>query len=361
MHTILKSTHEFRAPSEPQVQTPKSWKMDPVSLRDWSLIAQPVAELSLLHPRDPAGHNKIRSVATEDTLGMRYALGCQMSRHGPQHMPFSGGVIFVERLHSGTAAVEFPDCNYMHSPGTITITDFKQPFRSSQHHTVGEALVLPREALGLADIAPFEPIFVPVDSVRGNLIAGEINRFFETALAGRAFDRSVLTTSIREAMNEAWTSNSDREEWWHGRRKLIHKYIETHLDDPNLGPLQICDLFNMSRAILYRMFERDAGVRRFIQDRRLYCAMWDLALSGVRRGRLSQVAERWGFSSDANFNRAVKLAFGMPPGSLFKKSLHRILEHADIVSGGRPPTNDPTAKWFRDENRGASDANAPFG
>ena len=65
------------------------------------------------------------------------------------------------------------------------------------------------------------------------------------------------------------------------------------------------------------MFEADGGVRRYIQDRRLQVAIWDLADGGIKRGRLTHVSEKWGFSSNANFNRAVKLAFTMPPGALF--------------------------------------------
>lgn len=62
---------------------------------------------------------------------------------------------------------------------------------------------------------------------------------------------------------------------------------------------------------------------------------------------LSQVSERWGFSSDANFNRAVKLAFGRPPGSLFKTGYR-----ADMNGEARRPVNDPMLDWFSVEQKG---------
>ncbi|MEE2929174.1 MAG: hypothetical protein VX599_00510, partial [Pseudomonadota bacterium] len=73
---------------------------------------------------------------------------------------------------------------------------------------------------------------------------------------------------------------SERAGWWRARNDLIRKYIESHLGDQTLLPAQICNLFNLSRATLYRMFEDDGGVRRFIQDRRLHSAIWDLAEGG---------------------------------------------------------------------------------
>ena len=278
-----------------------------------------------------------------------------MFRHGPEHVLRAGGVVSIQRLHKGIAALEFPDCNYVHRGDVISVTDFAQPFRGAHKDAIGEGLFIPRDLLGLTHNQPFGAIVQPIESARGQRLMAEVSRFFEDTGSGRAYDRTQLIGMVRGMVARFWNPGSDREEWWLGRRKLIHKYIETHLDDPNLGPLQICGLFNMSRATLYRMFEQDGGVRRFIQDRRLLSAMWDLASGGLRRGRLSQVAERWGFSSDANFNRAVKQTFGMPPGSLFKKSVHvqtptyrgarsSGLEHfpdqAEWLRGYRPETPD---------------------
>lgn len=250
-------------------------------------------------------------------------------------MQYSGGMIAVQRLFEGMAAMEYPDRNYVHAPGVIAITDLNQPFRGISSRAVMEQVMVPRAVFSRVESVSFSPILISEESVYGSQLVDELEAFFRACQAGTAYDPRRMGGLIETVIHDETLSASQREEWWHGRRQLIRKYIDTHLDDHNLGPLQICELFNMSRATLYRMFEEDGGVRRRIQDRRLHSAMWDLAIDGVRRGRLSQVAERWGFSSDANFNRAVKQAFGKPPGSLFQKSMHaQLLSIEEAAEGG---------------------------
>jgi len=325
-------------------------------MRAWVDTWRPFVEIEMLHAHDERGVNFMSSAVAGEVAGLRYTTGCQMFRHGAAQIEASGGLIAIERVYQGCTSMEFPDCNYVHRPGVIMITDYKQAFRGSHHYATCETVFLTRASLGLTDAEPLSPIMVALSTRAGKLLTAEIDQFFTAAKDGKPFDTAGLLAILRNEINESWQVGTSREEWWHGRRKLIHKYIETHLEDPNLGPLQICNLFNMSRATLYRMFEQDGGVRRFIQDRRLHSAMWDLAISGVKRGRLSQAAERWGFSSDANFNRAVKLVYGKPPGVLFKNSIQ--IEPASIddqnshLSAARSPISD----WFHIDKMGAPSA-----
>jgi AraC-like DNA-binding protein len=323
-----------------------AWDMRAVSMQEWVDLWAPTQSINLLHPRRPDGTNMFKSTTRSGVVGARFATGCELFRHSHTQLDLSGGVVSVQRLHSGFAAIEFSDSNYVHRPGMITITDFKQRFRGSHHNAEIEQVMIPRSELGLTDADPVAPIMMDVDSQRGRQLALHLDRYFAKD-GGETFDLENLITLLKSEIQESWTPVSDREEWWIGRRNLIRKYIDTHLEDPNLGPRQICELFNMSRATLYRMFELDGGVRRRIQDRRLFSAIWDLATGGIRRGRLSQVSERWGFSSDANFNRAVKLAFGRPPGSLFKTGYQ-----ADMNGEARRPVSDPMLDWFSLERKG---------
>lgn len=336
MHALVQDQDALSPEKRRQSGPFSKWRLRSVSMQEWAALWAPVQIPELLQPRRPDQSNLWRSTAVGDLVGARFATGCEMFRHDEATLALSGDLIAVQRLHDGLAAMEYPERSYMHRPGLIAITDLRQSFRGSYHRAVMEQVMLPRAALGLADISPFAPILVTEESDLGFQLARELERFFAPGEAGERADAALFSALIRARIHETWQSVSDREAWWFGRRQLIRKFIDTHLDDPNLGPLQICELFNMSRATLYRMFEEDGGVRRRIQDRRLHSAMWDLATEGVRRGRLSQVAERWGFSSDANFNRAVKQSFGMPPGALFQTSLHAgVTARAPLVDEGR--------------------------
>lgn len=338
---------EQRRPAEPF----STWRLRSVSMQEWAALWAPVQVPALLHARRPDQSNLWYSRVLGDLVGARFASGCEMFRHDGTALARSGDLIAVQRLHDGLVAMEYPERNYMHQPGQIAISDLRQPFRGSFHHAVMEQILLPRAALGLAEFEPFSPILVAEASDLGFQLGRAFEPFFAPEAVGGSADPALFIALVRARIRETRQPISDRETWWFGRRQLIRKYIDTHLDDPNLGPLQICELFNMSRATLYRMFEEDGGVRRRIQDRRLQSAMWDLATEGVKRGRLSQVAERWGFSSDANFNRAVKQTFGMPPGTLFLTSVH-----ADVAAPAPAVSESRFTGWGDLDSEGDSAA-----
>ncbi len=343
MQLVLKTPDDITSTSPSETRPESKWDLRAVSLQEWIALWAPVQTLILLHAWRKDGTNAFRSRVDGEIAGARFATGCELFQHAQPHIERSGGMISVQRLHSGFAAVEYPDCNYVHRPEMITINDYNQSFRGSHHNAEIEQVLIPRSALGLSDADPISPVLLDLESRSGRQLAVQLEQFFASD-PGRAFDPELLKELVASEIRESWRPASDREEWWIGRRNLIRKYIDTHLEDPNLGPHQICELFNMSRATLYRMFEPDGGVRRRIQDRRLFSAIWDLAISGIRRGRLSQVAERWGFSSDANFNRAVKLAFGRPPGTLFKTGYRGNLDR-----GGQMHVEDALLDWLSEQ------------
>ena len=252
--------------------------------------------------------------------GARYSSGSQLIRNRRRHPQASGGVLAIQYIRSGTVAMEFETRRFVQRSGTVAIIDLARPFKGSHQHATGDVVFVQRELLGFSAADQIEPILLTVESLQGKLLASEIGLFFELANEPDeiGFQPSTLLHLANSIISQNRHATSDRVVWWRARNKLIRDYIEDNLSDLSLLPAEICNTFNLSRATLYRMFEADGGVRRYIQDRRLYSAIWDLAEGGIHRGRLTEVAEKWGFSSNANFNRAVKTAFGMPPGALFR-------------------------------------------
>lgn len=88
------------------------------------------------------------------------------------------------------------------------------------------------------------------------------------------------------------------------------RWIDQHLEDADLSADSVAEAFGMSRATLYRLFAPAGGVAEFIRARRLHRAFFDLADPAAR---VSEVARRWGFSSEAVFARAFKAAYGISP------------------------------------------------
>lgn len=302
------------------LQSVPEWGLKPISMAEWMAVWSPFTEMLALHPLQEDGTNFWQSAVQDPIAGARYSTGSQLIRHRLRQAGPNRAVLAIQYIRSGTVAMEFESRRFVQRPGSVAIMDLARPFKGSHQNAVGEIIFVPRAILGFSETDYVDPILLTVESLQGKLLAAEIGLFFDLCNSADPvdFQPSTLLHIAASVISQNRHASSDRVVWWRARNKLIRDFIEDNLGDLNLLPAQICNTFYLSRATLYRMFEADGGVRRYIQDRRLYSAVWDLAEGGIHRGRLTEVAEKWGFSSNANFNRAVKTAFNMPPGALFR-------------------------------------------
>jgi AraC-like DNA-binding protein len=95
--------------------------------------------------------------------------------------------------------------------------------------------------------------------------------------------------------------------------RQVMQYINANLHDPELGPAKLTEVFGLSRASLYRMFEQEGGVAELIRTRRLTGAAIQLGAPGGRERRISEIAREWGFADDSSFSRAFRSHFGLAP------------------------------------------------
>ena len=126
------------------------------------------------------------------------------------------------------------------------------------------------------------------------------------------------------------------------RRPLLRTFIARNLENPELSPDHICRQLGLSRTSLYREFQEDGGVLRFIADQRLDRCFADLMATPASRGAVRQVAERWGFHHAGNFHRRFRERFGMSPSDCLDRN-------------GLGPAPDqgstfhPIMKWMRSD------------
>ena len=91
------------------------------------------------------------------------------------------------------------------------------------------------------------------------------------------------------------------------------KLIAEHLERPDLTPAFLCKALGVSRACLYRLFEKESGVAAYIQARRLDTIRAILQEHGGVHHRVSKLAFQFGFKSESHFSRSFKKAFGYSP------------------------------------------------
>ncbi len=156
--------------------------------------------------------------------------------------------------------------------GDVAISDYARPFHSVATDYAILIIHLARESVPAALLAldPHGLVF-PHGSGAARLIGAAMQELYaqadhltvseaEAAIEGIA----ALTTAFARARLAG-----DEADHVKSRRKVALDYIDAHLGNPRLGPDEIVDAVNLSRASLYRLLAAEGGVRAVLLKRRL--------------------------------------------------------------------------------------------
>lgn len=112
-------------------------------------------------------------------------------------------------------------------------------------------------------------------------------------------------------------------------RERVKRLIENSLDSPQLTPEWLCLKAGLSRANLYRLFSIEGGVARYIQYRRM--ARVRRCLENPHEHRtIGEIAEQYGFTSQAHFSRRFKKTFQLLPGDVRHTAQRWALQGDDV-------------------------------
>jgi len=96
-------------------------------------------------------------------------------------------------------------------------------------------------------------------------------------------------------------------------QQAARQLIEQQLDDALLAPSSLAQQLGVSLRQLYRLFEEEGGVSRYILQRRLARSAQDLQSPHCQHQSITRIAYRWGFTDSAHFSRAFKKQFACSP------------------------------------------------
>lgn len=245
-------------------------------------------------------------------------------------------------------------------PGDIWLVDMAEPSRtwlgqSDERQVRVMALVLPRATLA--------PLLAHPDSMTGSFISAReqhaplVASQFTALWHPDAQDTADLTATI-QAMTDVVAAafggaaevkgqigRAER----HLQLAMIRRYIETNLERGLLSPDHLCSRFGISRASLYRLFEIDGGLQRYVQQQRLNRALRRLIYPAPPGNRVIDLASELQFSSESSFIRAFRRQFGLTPGEVKGLSSAWLRETAAVagpdslfhhLAGRRPTLND---------------------
>jgi AraC-like DNA-binding protein len=200
--------------------------------------------------------------------------------------------------------------------GDVAIFDYARPFHSVVTDYVNLMVVLSRESVPAALLA-IEPhgLIFPGRGGAGRLIGAALQEFYAQAdhltvsEAEAAVEGIVaLTTACARA-----TLAGDEADHVKSRRKAALDYIDAHLGNEQLGPDEIADAANVSRASLYRLMAAEGGIRAVLLKRRIDEALRLMLADNTDERSLTDIAKCCGFGGTSQFSRAFRARFGVPP------------------------------------------------
>ncbi|MFI7504054.1 helix-turn-helix domain-containing protein [Streptomyces sp. NPDC049687] len=188
-----------------------------------------------------------------------------------------------------------------------------------------------------------------VDRVLGGLISGRegtgallaqiLRQLISDTRPYRPSDAPRLGTVVADLVTAAFAHAVDDDRSLppetRSRTLVLHvkSYVRRHLGDPDLTPDRIAAAHHISRSYLYRLFRDEGlGIAAYIRDQRLEHARRDLSDPDLRTEPIHAVAVRWGFPRAAEFTRAFRTAYGVPPSELRERALVS-RERARIADG----------------------------
>ena len=237
-------------------------------------------------------------------------------------------LVLVQRFLSGHLLGRLEDLNVDRQSGEIYLVDLERRYECIQFPSSIQNIFISKSVLGYDSDkhAPF--IHLSSWPTFRKLLAHQFDRLYAGLNSQNALDPAdyqKFVACLRLALGGGQKNEDVRLKVRAAMTDLISRHIENHLEDWRLDVSSLLRDFGVSRSSLYRMFEDKGGVRQYISDRRMFRAVAEITRRPLARGEISRVSEKWGFSSNANFSRAVKRQFGVAPGALDPRA---VLEQA---------------------------------
>ncbi|WP_164467260.1 helix-turn-helix domain-containing protein [Caulobacter flavus] len=201
------------------------------------------------------------------------------------------------------------------SPGGILrLIDLGQPIRLPPEPMVCLCAFIPRDAL-LGVLPQAESLHGrEIGGARGRLLADHLRGVVRAAGEADIADAPALAEATLLTIAACLSPSPVRDEPAMSmvEAALLRQargMIERELCDPGLTPARLAAGLSISRATLYRLFQADGGVARYVQKRRLRCIHRLLGDPRERR-TIGELSFDFCFGDEASFARAFRREFG---------------------------------------------------
>jgi len=235
---------------------------------------------------------------------------CQDDRYCFLVMQRSGR---MQMLSQGKRAFEL-------RPGEMMLMDSISPCEMMISGLVDHASIHLERREVQRRLPPGQRLFgkIPTGNVSGQILYGMVKQLLNTqqalSLAEGQTMQDVIVLLLAQALQVDANPNAICADLGSGHlQRAARQLIEQQLDDALLSPPTLAQQLGISLRQLYRLFDEDGGVSRYIQQRRLLRSAEDLRSAHLGHESITQIAYRCGFTDSAHFSRAFKKHFACTP------------------------------------------------
>ena len=274
-------------------------------------------EVSLPDPSEEARFTlSTRTYPTPRAILMRCQGTAFTMARGPSVAARGPDQLLILLQTEGSVHTDYAGWSARREAGDVEIIDYVRPFRSAAADYANLMIVIARDSVPTALLA-VEPhgLIFRRGSGAARLIGAAMREFYAQA--------DDLTVSEAEAAVEGIVALTtacararlagDEADHVKSRRRSAMDFIDAHLGNAQLGPDEIAQAANLSRASLYRLLAAEGGIRTVLLKRRLDQALQLMLADDTEERSLADIAKRCGFGGMSQFSRAFRARFGAPP------------------------------------------------
>jgi AraC-like DNA-binding protein len=286
----------------------------------WRAFCDSVAHIHTVSLPDPSEEARFslstRSYATPQATLMRCQGTAFTMTRGPAQIARGADQLLILLQTEGVVERDYVGRHSRIEPGDVTITDYARPSHSVASDYGNLMIVLMRESVP-ATLLALEPhgLVFPSGSAAARLIGGAMQEFYAqadsmTVNEAEATIEGIVALATAYARVRLAGDEANRVK---SKRKAVLAYIDAHLGNTHLGPDEIADATNLSRASLYRLLASEGGIRAVLLKRRLDEAVRLMLEDGKDKRSLKEIVKCCGFGGMSQFSRAFHARFGAPP------------------------------------------------
>ena len=201
--------------------------------------------------------------------------------------------------------------------GTIYLRDWEQEFKAVSDHMRLHSVIIPRNRIKASQYLNENH---PILSLSTNEASGELISNFWLHLLSQfssisVSDAKILTGDFLSMLDDLLGYNSSNKP--NTSFNCMCQYILSRLHN-DISTSEICNHFNISRSSVYRAFESEGGIKRYITKERLRNCYLELRIADPSRTKVSDIFHSWGFGDASAFTRAFKRTYKTTPSAILQ-------------------------------------------